>query len=55
MVKKILKIVFIVILAIIALYSGCIIVQKIIWKDKTPNIFGVKNFIVLSRKYGTYY
>ena len=48
MVKKILKKVFIVIFAIIALYSGCIIFQKIIWKDKTPNIFGFRNYIVLS-------
>ena len=46
--KKILKIIFWVVLIIIAIYSLVIIVQKIFWKDRTPSFFGYKNFIVLT-------
>ena len=48
LVKKILRILFWIILIIIAIYSTVIIFQKIIWKDKVPNFFGYKNFIVLT-------
>lgn len=47
-VKKILKIIFWIILIVIAIYSMTIIAQKILWKDRTPNFFGYKNMIVLS-------
>ena len=47
-VKKITKIIFWVILFLIALYSSIIIIEKLICKDKTPNFFGYKNFIVLT-------
>lgn len=47
-IKKIAKVLFWVLLVLIAIYSTFIIVQKIFWKNKTPSIFGYKNFIVLS-------
>ncbi len=47
-VKKILKILAYVILSIITIYSVVIIFQKIVWRDKTPNICGYKNFVVLT-------
>ena len=46
--KKIGKILSTVFVIIITIYCSSIIIQKIMWKDKTPNIFGVKNYIVLS-------
>lgn len=46
--KKILKILFWMILIIIVIYSTTIIFQKIVWKDKTPNFMGYKNFIILT-------
>lgn len=46
--KKILKILFWIILIIIVIYSTTIIFQKIVWKDKIPNFMGYKNFIVLT-------
>lgn len=47
-VKRISKWLFWIILVLVALYSVIIIFQKLIWKDKTPSIFGYKNFIVLT-------
>ena len=47
-VKRISKILFWIILVIIALYSVFMLSQKLIWKDKTPNLFGYKNFIELT-------
>ncbi len=47
-VKKVVKIIFWVFLALVALYSIIIMAEKIIWKDKTPSFFGYKNFIVLT-------
>ena len=47
-VKKISQIIFWVILVFIGLYSTFIIMQKIIWKNKTPEFMGYKNFIVLT-------
>lgn len=47
-IKKILKAIFWIILIFIAIYSTIIIFQKIIWKNKTPNFLGYKNFIVLT-------
>ena len=47
-VKKFSKIMFWIVLVIIALYSTFIIIQKLFFKDKTPNFFGYKNFIVLT-------
>ena len=46
--KKIVKIFGIILFTFITLYCSIVIVEKIFWKDKTPSIFGVKNFIVLS-------
>ena len=46
--KKILKIIFWIILIIIVIYSTTIIFQKIVRKDKTPDFFGYKSFIVLT-------
>ena len=48
MIRKIMRNIFIVIVAIIIIYTGVIIIQKIIWRDKAPSIFGFKNYIVLS-------
>ena len=47
-VKKISRILFWIILIIVALYSTFMIAQRLIWKDKTPSFFGYKNFIVLT-------
>ncbi len=47
-VKRILKILFWITLTIIAFYSVFMISQKLIWKDKTPNLLGYKNFIELT-------
>ena len=47
-VKRILKILFWIILVIITFYSTFMLSQKLIWKDKTPNFFGYKNFIELT-------
>ena len=47
-VKKISRILFWVILIIVAIYSTFMIAQRLIWKDKTPIFFGYKNFIVLT-------
>ena len=47
-VKKISKILFWIILVIIAIYSTFVIIQRLIYKDKTPSFFGYKNFIVLT-------
>lgn len=47
-IKKISKILFWIMLVLVALYSVFIIFQKLIWKDKIPSIFGYKNFIVLT-------
>ena len=47
-VKKVGKIIFWILLIIIALYSVFIMIQKLLWKDKTPSFFGYKNFIVLT-------
>lgn len=46
--KKIRKLFGITLFVILFLYCSIVIVQKVFWKDKTPSIFGVKNFIVLS-------
>ena len=46
--KKILKIIFWIILIIIVIYSTTIIFQKIVRKDKTPDFMGYKNFIILT-------
>ena len=46
--KKISTVLFWIILFVIALYSIIVISEKLIWKDKTPTIFGYKNFIVIS-------
>lgn len=43
-IKRIIRVLVI----ILVLYSVIIMLQKIIWRDKIPNIFGFKNFIVLS-------
>ena len=48
MMKKVGKILTTLFVIIITIYCSCIIIQKIMWKDKTPNIFGVKNYIVLT-------
>lgn len=48
MIKKIFKIIFIITLLIIAIYSSVILIQKIVLKDKTPSVFGIKNYIILS-------
>ncbi len=37
-----------VLVIILVLYSVVMVLQKIIWKDKIPSIFGFKNFVVLS-------
>ncbi len=47
-VTRVLKILFWVVLVIIDIYSTFIISQKLIWKDKTPSLFGYKNFIELT-------
>ena len=47
-VKKFSKIMFWIVLVIIAIYSTFIIAQRLIWKDKTPSFFGYKNFIVIT-------
>ena len=47
-VKKIGKILFYIVLVIMALYSTFIIMQKIIWRDKTPEFMGYKNFVILT-------
>ena len=47
-VKRISKILFWIILVIVALYSVFMLLQKLIWKDKTPSLFGYKNFIELT-------
>ncbi len=47
-IKKILGIVFWSVLSFIALYSTVIIVQKLLYRDRTPSFFGYKNFIVLT-------
>ncbi len=46
--KKILKAIFWIILIFMAVYSTIIIFQKIVYKNKIPNFFGYKNFIVLT-------
>lgn len=46
--KKIANILLWIMLIIFAIFSTIIIGEKIIWKEKTPSIFGYKNFIVLS-------
>ena len=46
--KKILKIIIYILLVIVLIYTLLILVQKIVWKDKIPEIFGIKNFIVSS-------
>lgn len=48
MIKKISRIIFWIFLVIIALYSTFVIFQKLIWKDKTPSLFGYKNFVILT-------
>ena len=48
MLKKILKILFAILFCFILIYSIVIICQKIVNSEKTPTIFGVKTFIVLS-------
>ncbi len=45
---KCLKIFVTIIMVIIIIYSAIMIAQKIIWRDRIPEIFGYKNFIVLS-------
>lgn len=47
-VKRISKILFWIILVIVAIYSVFMLSQKLIWKDKTPSLFGYKNFIELT-------
>ncbi len=47
-ISKISKILLWIVLIIVALYSTIIIVQKLIFKDKTPSFMGYKNFIVLT-------
>ena len=47
-IKKILNGIAWIILVCIAIYSTIIILQKIIWKNKTPSFLGYKNFIVLT-------
>lgn len=47
-IKKILMIIFWIILGIVALYSTSIIFQKLILKNKIPSFLGYKNFIVLT-------
>ncbi len=47
-IKKILKVIFLIILIFMAIYSTIIIFQKIIWKNKIPNFLGYKNFIVIT-------
>ncbi len=46
--KKTLKIFAYILVSLLAVYSTIIVVQKVLWRDKTPNIFGYKHFIVLS-------
>lgn len=46
--KKILKILAWIILIFIVFYIIFMIIQKMIWKDETPNFMGYKNFIVLT-------
>ena len=47
-IKKVLKLIFWIFLVFIAIYSTVIIFQKIMNKNKIPNFFGYKNFIVLT-------
>lgn len=46
--KKFANILFLILLSIIAIFCTIIIAEKIFCKDKTPSLFGYKNFIVLS-------
>lgn len=46
--KKFANILFSIVLVVIAIVLTITIVEKILWKDNTPSVFGYKNFIVLS-------
>lgn len=46
--KKVAKVISSILVFLFIVYCSVIIVQKIVWKDKTPSIFGIKNYIVLS-------
>ena len=47
-IKKILKVIFLIILIFMAIYSTIIIFQKIVYKNEIPNFFGYKSFIVVT-------
>lgn len=48
MLKKLIKVVSLSIVCIIVIYVVACTVQKIIWKDRIPSLFGIKVFVVLS-------
>ena len=46
--KSFLQKILSVFLFLVVICCSISIVQKIVWKDKTPSIFGIKNYVVLS-------
>ncbi|MBR6034184.1 MAG: hypothetical protein IKP28_05590 [Clostridia bacterium] len=48
------RVLYIIIVPII-IYDFILIAQTMINPYKTPNVFGIKTFNIVSRKYGTYY
>ncbi len=47
-IKKIFRVIFWIILIIVAIYSTFNILEKVLWKESNPSFLGYKNFIVIT-------